>query len=59
MAEGLIGGILGDDEKREVEAPEALPSAEAFACAVAAKLAGSDAEVAKKTTEFLGDQSEC
>jgi hypothetical protein len=37
MAEGLVGGILGEeDEKPEVEAPEALAGAEAFAAAVAA-----------------------
>ena len=57
MAEGLLGGILGDDDKPEVEAPEALASAEAFASAVAAKLSGNDPEVAKRTSEFLADQS--
>jgi len=37
MTEGMLGGILGDeDEKREVEAPDALAGAEAFASAVAA-----------------------
>jgi hypothetical protein len=42
MAEGLLGGILGDEEaKPEVEAPEALAGAEAFASAVAARLAGN------------------
>ena len=41
MAEGLLGGILGgDDDKPEVEAPEALADAEAFAAAVAARLSG-------------------
>jgi tetratricopeptide (TPR) repeat protein len=59
MTKGLLGGILGDeDEKPEVEAPEALASAEAFACAVAAKLAGNDPGVARKTEEFLSDQSQ-
>ena len=59
MAEGMLGGILGDeDEKREVEAPDALAGAEAFASAVAAKLAGNDPEVARKTVEFLGKQSQ-
>jgi hypothetical protein len=58
MAEGMFGGILGGgDEKPEVEAPEALAGAEAFASAVAAKLAGNDPGVARKTEEFLGDQS--
>jgi tetratricopeptide (TPR) repeat protein len=58
MAEGLLGGILGEeDEKPGVEAPETLASAEAFAAAVAAKLAGNDPGVARKTEEFLSDQS--
>ena len=58
MAEGMLGGILrGEDEKREVEAPDALAGAEAFASAVAAKLAGNDPEVARKTSEFLDKQS--
>jgi hypothetical protein len=44
MAEGLLGGILGDeDEKPEAEALEALARAEAFAAAVAARLSGNDA----------------
>src|SRR3984957_16516935 len=56
--EGLPGGILGgEDEKPEVEVPEALAGAEAFAAAVAAKLAGNDPGVARKTEEFLSDQS--
>ena len=42
MAEGMPGGILGgEDEKPEVEVPEALAGVEAFAAAVAAKLAGA------------------
>jgi predicted negative regulator of RcsB-dependent stress response len=45
MAEGLLGGILGEeDEKPKVEAPEALASADAFAAAVAARLCASDPE---------------
>ncbi|HEX2790067.1 MAG TPA: tetratricopeptide repeat protein [Steroidobacteraceae bacterium] len=59
MAEGLLGGILGDgDEKPDVEASDALAGAEAFASAVAAKLAGNDPEVARKTAEFLSKQSQ-
>jgi hypothetical protein len=59
MAEGMLGGILGEeDEKGEVEGPDALAGAEAFASAVAAKLAGNDPEVARKTVEFLGKQSQ-
>src|SRR6267142_3133497 len=58
MAEGLIGGILGDeDEKPEVEAAEALTSANAFAAAVAAIASRQDPAVARKTEEFLGEQS--
>src|SRR5580692_5312040 len=58
MAEGLLGGILGEeDEKSEVEATGTLAGADAFAAAVAAKLAGSDPEVARETASFLRDQS--
>jgi tetratricopeptide (TPR) repeat protein len=54
MAEGLLGGILGEeDEKPEVEPTEALASADAFAAAIAAKLAGNDPGVARKTEIFL------
>src|ERR1700689_3222017 len=59
VAEGLLGGMLGkDDEKPEIEAPDALAGAEAFASAVAAKLAGNDPEVARKTVECLSKQSQ-
>jgi len=59
MAEGLIGGVLGgEDDKREIEAPEALAGAEAFAAAVAAKLAGHDPEVARDTSAFLKEQTQ-
>jgi tetratricopeptide (TPR) repeat protein len=58
MAEGLLGGILGEEgEKPEAEAPDALAGAEAFASAVAARLSGNDPGVARKTEEFLSDQS--
>jgi tetratricopeptide (TPR) repeat protein len=58
MAEGLLGGVLGDeDEKPEVEAPDALAGAEAFAAAVAAIASRQDPGVARKTEEFLSDQS--
>jgi len=47
MAEGMLGRMLGDEDKNpEVEAAEAPAGAEAFAAAVAAKLAGNDPEVA-------------
>jgi len=59
MADSLLGGILGDeDHKPDVEAPDALAGAEAFASAVAAKLAGNDPEVARRTADFLVDQSQ-
>jgi len=59
MAEGILGGILGEeDEKPEVESPEAMAGAEAFAAAVAAKLSGNDPGVARKTEEFLSEQTE-
>jgi hypothetical protein len=57
MTEGIIGGILGDDdEKPEVRATEALAGG-AFAAAVAARLCASDPEVAKKTAAFLDEQA--
>ncbi len=59
MAEGMIGGILGDeDEKPDVEATEALVGAEAFAAAVAARLSASDPEVARDTSAFLIKQAQ-
>lgn len=59
MAEGMFGGMPGgDEEKPEVEAPEPLAGAEAFAAAVAAKLAGGDPEVARDTSAFLKEQTE-
>src|ERR1700679_798801 len=58
MAEGLIGGILGEeDEKPEVEEIEAAAGAEAFAAAVAAIASRQDPGVARRTEEFLADQS--
>jgi tetratricopeptide (TPR) repeat protein len=57
MAEGLLSGILGDEETPEIEAPAVLTSAEAFAAAVAAKLAGNDPEVARDTSTFLKRQA--
>ena len=59
MPEGLLGGILSDDDdKPEVEAPEALATAEAFAAAVAARLSANDPGVARKTEAFLSEQTE-
>src|ERR1035441_10505760 len=58
MAEGLLGGGLGDeDEKPDVEAPDALAGAEAFA-AVAARFSASDPEVARDTSAFLKEQTD-
>jgi hypothetical protein len=58
MAEGMLGGILGDeDEKPEVESPDALAGAEAFAAAIAAIASRQDPGVARRTEEFLSDQS--
>ncbi len=58
MGESVLGGILGDDEEKpEVEAPESLTGAAAFASAVAAKLAGNDPGVARKTEVFLDEQA--
>jgi tetratricopeptide (TPR) repeat protein len=59
MADSLLGGVLGDEEEKpEVEAPEARANAEAFAAAVAAKLAGNDPGVARKTEIFLDKQAQ-
>ena len=59
MAEGLLGGVLGEEgERPEVEAPEALAGAEAFAAAIAVKLAGNDPGVARKTEIFLDKQAQ-
>src|SRR3984957_15310067 len=59
MAEGLIGGALGDEEEKpEVEAPGPLAGAEAFAAAVAAIASRQDPQVARDTSAFLRDQSE-
>ena len=58
MAEGLLGGIVGgEEEKPEVEAPEALAGAEAFAAAVAAIASRQDPQVARDTSTFLNRQS--
>ena len=59
MAESMLRGILGGgEEKPEVEAPQALAGAEAFAAAVAAKLSGTDPRVARKTETFLDKQAQ-
>src|SRR5471032_2232151 len=59
MAEGLLGGIIGDDdEKPEVEAAEAVAGAEAFAAAIAAIASRQDPQVAQDTSTFLRKQSQ-
>src|SRR5216684_499797 len=59
MAEGMLGGILGEqDEKPEVESPDALAGVEAFAAAIAAIASRQDPGVARKTEEFLSEQTE-
>jgi tetratricopeptide (TPR) repeat protein len=59
MAEGMLGGIIGDEDgKPDVEPPEAPAGSEAFAAAVAAKLAGNDPQVARDTSLFLNKQAQ-
>jgi len=59
MSEGVLGGIIGsEDEKPDAEAPEASARAEAFAAAIAAIASRQDPQVARKTVEFLGKQSQ-
>src|SRR5258707_527261 len=57
MAEGLLGGILGDDdEKPEVEAPEGVSGADAFAAAIAHHASIQNPEVARDASAFLRGQ---
>jgi hypothetical protein len=59
MADGLLEGVLGEEpERSEVEPPEPLARAEAFAAAVAALASRQDSAVARRTEEFLAEQSE-
>lgn len=58
MAKGLLDGVLGDDRHElDPESGESLARAEAFAAAIAAKLSGSDPELARDTSAFLREQS--
>jgi tetratricopeptide (TPR) repeat protein len=59
MAEGLLGGILGNEgeEPKSEAAAEAAVAAAAFAAAVAAIASRQDPEVARKTGIFLDHQS--
>ena len=57
MPEGLVGGILGEDEnKPEVEAPAALVGADSVALGVAADAAKYDPELARKVGAYLDVQ---
>lgn len=59
MAYGLLGGILGSEDDKSDATPSAAPAGvEAFAAAVAAKISGSDPEVARKTVDYLSEQTE-
>lgn len=59
MAEGIVEGLIGGEpEKPETEGVQALGGAETFASAIAAKLAGSDPEVARETSAFLRKQAQ-
>jgi hypothetical protein len=58
MAEGLLGGILEEEnDKPELEPSVAPAAADAFAAALAAIASHQDPGVARKTEEFLTDQS--
>ena len=59
MAEGIVEGLLGgEQETPKIEGVPALGGAETFASAIAAKLAGSDPEVARETSAFLRKQAQ-
>ena len=59
MAEGLLSGILGEEEEKpEAEAPETLASANAFAAAVAARFSASDPQIVQDTSAFLKKQTQ-
>ncbi len=58
MADDLIDGVLGgEEEKSEAAVPPTAAGAEAFAAAIAAIASRQDPEVARRTAEFLSDQS--
>jgi tetratricopeptide (TPR) repeat protein len=59
MPEGILGGILGDDEERpELEELESEPSADAFAATIAHHAAQADPLVAEKAAAFLNSQKQ-
>jgi len=58
-SKGVFNGVLGEEgEKPEVGAPEAVAGAEAFAAEVVARLSEHDPGVARKTEEFLSEQTQ-
>ena len=58
MAEGILGGVLGEEEERpEVEGADASIGAEAFAASIAAIASRQDPGVARRTEEFLIEQT--
>lgn len=54
MAEGLLGGILSEDE---ASGPSTKAGTEAFAAAVATQVATQSPEVAARTAAFLEEQT--
>ena len=59
MAEGLLGGIFGEEGGRESDASvEAVAGAEAFAASLAADHAKDDPGVARAAERFLHEQAE-
>ena len=58
MAEGLLGGILRDDEETPAaKAPEALAGLGAFAAAIADHASSQNLEVARQLAVRLGKQA--
>ena len=59
MAEGLLGGLLRDDEETlAVKAAEALAGPEAFAAAIAGHASSQNPEVARQLAALLGKQAQ-
>jgi hypothetical protein len=59
MAEGLLGGILRDDEEAPaVKAPESVAGPEAFAAAIADHASSQNPKVARRLAALLGKQAQ-
>jgi hypothetical protein len=59
MAEGLLDGILRDDEEAlAVKAPEALAGHEAFAAVIADHASSKNPEVARQLAALLGKRAQ-